>query len=188
MEEPALLAAIVVIVVRRHRLPLQTIGRPRPGRADGADGQRVDANGAGGGGGGDVFAKMSEWDNTLADGMISIPQELEAFGEKMPPRRSDAQLRRDRQEDSISEDDSDAEDRERQQQQLLDLVRDSAAREHADASADASAHSAAAAPNAPPAAPEPSADPPLRAQRSPNNPRPHADAPDPNLKRDTGSC
>lgn len=153
----------------------------------------ADSNGTGSSGG-DVFAKMGEWDNTLAEGMISIPQELEAFGEKMPPRRSDAQLRRDRQEDSISEDDSDTEDRERQQQQLLNFVRDSALREQAaDAAAAASAHAdavaAAAAPQAAPEpAPVPAADPPLRAQRGPNNPRPHTDSPDPNLRRDTGSC
>ena len=113
----------------------QTIGgRPRTGRAAGpgavAGGQGASANGAGGGG--DAFSKMGAWDNALAEGMMSIPHELEAFGERMPPRRSDAQLQHDRQEDSISEDEqeeSDAEDRDREREQLLSLVRDSAQRE-----------------------------------------------------------
>ncbi|PAA70944.1 hypothetical protein BOX15_Mlig011021g1, partial [Macrostomum lignano] len=41
--------------------------------------------------GGDEFAgsdfTIDTWDNSLADGMLSIPQELEAFGEEMPQKK-----------------------------------------------------------------------------------------------------
>jgi len=32
----------------------------------------------------DALSKIDLWDNKLAEGMMSIPQEVEAFGETMP--------------------------------------------------------------------------------------------------------
>merc|ERR1719187_1049884 len=37
----------------------------------------------------DVFGNVNDWNNKMADGMMTIPQEAEAFGEEMPEPQFD---------------------------------------------------------------------------------------------------
>ncbi|KAJ8299345.1 hypothetical protein KUTeg_023405 [Tegillarca granosa] len=48
---------------------------------------------------GDGFESIGEWSNDMASGMLSLEQELEAFGETMPEKRTNNHGREDREDD-----------------------------------------------------------------------------------------
>lgn len=49
-----------------------------------------------------MFDNVGEWNNDMAKGMMSIPQEMEAFGEKMPETGTACQSHEDSDDNGTS--------------------------------------------------------------------------------------